>query len=87
VPIGKNSIAKYLDPYVSTTHITHTQFSDDQIRESGRNDAITFYRMDLTSELCMCTEPVYDAVMFKDQTSSRIVFQTACRVPHKSVQM
>jgi len=83
VPLGKNSIAKYLDPYVSTTHITHTQFSDDQICETGINDAITFYRMDLTSELFICTQPV----MFKDQTSSRIVFQTACQVPHKSVQM
>ena len=87
VPLSKNSIAKYLDPYVSTTHTTHTQFSDDQIREIGRNDAITFYRMDLISELCLYTQPVYDAVMFKDKTSSRTVFQTACRVPHKSVQM
>lgn len=87
VPLGKKSIAKHLDPYVSTTHITHTQFSDDQIREIGRNDAITFYRMDLTSELNMCTQPVYDAVMLKDKTSSRTVFQTACQVPHKSVQM
>jgi hypothetical protein len=87
VPLSKNSIAKYLDPYVSTTHTTHTQFSDDQIRENDRNDAITFYRMDLISELCMCKQPVYDAVMFKDKTSRRTVFQTVCRVPHKSVQM
>lgn len=87
VPLGKNSIAMYLDPYVSTTHITHTQFSDEQICDIGRNDAITFYRMDLTSELCICTQPVYDAVMSKDKTSSKTVFQTACPVPHKSVQM
>ena len=78
VPLSKNSIAKYPDPYVSTTH--HTQFSDDQIREIGRNDSITFYRMDLTSQLCMCTQPVYDAIMCMDKIPSRTLFQSACRL-------
>lgn len=87
VPVGKNSLAKYLDPYVSTTHITHTQFSDAQIHGISKNDAITFYRMNLTPEISIRTQPVYDAVVFKRNTSNRTVIQTVCRVPHKSVQM
>jgi hypothetical protein len=78
-----DSSAKYLDPYISTTHITNAQFSDAQIHGIARNDAITFYKMDQIPQLSIHTEPVYDAVTFKNKISNRTLPQIVCRVPHK----
>jgi hypothetical protein len=78
-----NSSAKYLDLYVSTTHITNAQFSDVQIHGIARNDAVIFYKMDQIPQLNIHIKPVYDAVMFKNKISDRTVPQIVCRVPHK----
>ncbi|XP_033608357.1 uncharacterized protein LOC117282517 [Cryptotermes secundus] len=86
VLLDMNSSARYLDPYVSTTHFTNAKFSDDQIHGIARNDAVTFYTMDQIPQLSIHTQPLYDSVIFKNKISNRTLPQMVCRVPHKGLE-
>ncbi|PSN32745.1 hypothetical protein C0J52_19694 [Blattella germanica] len=82
VPPGPNSFAKHLDPYVSTTHLTHTPFTDAQIYGIARNDAITFYTADVSSEISRRREPVFDKLVFGHEEPVKRLSELKCRVPH-----
>ncbi|KAJ9579641.1 hypothetical protein L9F63_004720 [Diploptera punctata] len=85
VPRGPNSFAKHLDPYISTTHLCHTRFTNAELYGIASNDIITMYTADVSPEISRRREPVYDKLMFKNQKVVRVIPRTSCPVPHKGM--
>lgn len=74
---------KLLDPYVTTTRLTHYPFTQDQQKwASGKNIPTLWTALEHPHARPVPKEPVYDPLLFKRPIRSRIVPQITCPVPH-----